>query len=116
MALTQQPHTKYPIGQIDSQHTVDNTNNTRSSDSTPKGAIELTASQVPAPGISHNFMAVERRWSDRCFPDCPIRKEKGEGGNKDKLTLYRGNLHRGAMNSMYDTQLAEEEESWDSGG
>lgn len=57
VALTQQPHTKYPIGQIDSQHIVDNANNTRSSDSTPKGAIELTASQVPAPGISQNFMA-----------------------------------------------------------
>lgn len=57
VALAQQPHTKYSIGQIDSQHVVDSTNNTRSSDPTPKGSIERTASQVPEPGIIQNFMA-----------------------------------------------------------
>lgn len=55
--LTQQPHTKYPIGQIDSQYIADATNDTTSSDSTPKCAIELAASQVSPPGISQNFMA-----------------------------------------------------------
>lgn len=67
VALTQQPHTKHLIGQIDSQHIADSTDNTRSSDSTPKGAIELTASRVPAPGISQNFMAPVNEVSHEIF-------------------------------------------------
>lgn len=57
LVLTQQPHTRHVIGQIDSQYIVDAADDAKSKDSTPKGAVELAASQVSPPGISQNFLA-----------------------------------------------------------
>ncbi|KAG5290135.1 hypothetical protein I7I48_09664 [Histoplasma ohiense] len=66
-ALTQQPHTRYEIGQIDSQYIVDAANDAPSKDSTPKGAVELAAGQVPPPGISQNFLGpVDDTRNKRC--------------------------------------------------
>ncbi|EDN07708.1 hypothetical protein I7I51_04382 [Histoplasma capsulatum] len=41
---------------IDSQYIVDAANDAPSKDSTPKGAVELAAGQVPPPRISQNFL------------------------------------------------------------
>ncbi|CRG89793.1 hypothetical protein PISL3812_06832 [Talaromyces islandicus] len=52
-----------PIGQVDSSNVVDSTTitpnqgQTTNKDFTPQGNLEIAASQVPAPGVSANFMA-----------------------------------------------------------
>lgn len=46
-----------PIGDIDSANIVDSTDGVKSSDSMPRGNIEIVASQVPTPGMSENFLA-----------------------------------------------------------
>ncbi|KAK2791103.1 hypothetical protein FQN52_005059 [Onygenales sp. PD_12] len=64
---TQRAHTRYQIGQIDSQYIADAKDNTSSRDSTPKGAVELAASRVPPPAISQDFMApVNNTTNRRC--------------------------------------------------
>jgi hypothetical protein len=55
--LTQQRHETFPIGQVYSSNIVDATDTAMTKDSTPRGNIEVAASQVPTPGISQNFMA-----------------------------------------------------------
>lgn len=54
---TQQRHETFAIGQVQSSNVVDSTNTAASKDSTPRGNIEIAASQVPTPGINQNFMA-----------------------------------------------------------
>lgn len=49
-----------PIGKVDSSNVVDSPttpNQAQTKDFTPQGNLEIAASQVPAPGISENFMA-----------------------------------------------------------
>ncbi|KAB8261535.1 hypothetical protein BDV32DRAFT_121454 [Aspergillus pseudonomiae] len=66
-SLTTQPYEMWPIGQVDSSHIVDWPNGVRATDTNPKGDIEVAASQVPAPGISQNFMApVNDTTNKRC--------------------------------------------------
>lgn len=55
--LTTQPYQTWPIGQVDSSHIADWPSGVRATDTNPIGDIELAAVQVPAPGISENFMA-----------------------------------------------------------
>lgn len=55
--FTGDPHVSWPIGQVDSFHIVDWPSGVRATDTNPKGDLELAAIQVPAPGISENFMA-----------------------------------------------------------
>ncbi|QKX58274.1 uncharacterized protein TRUGW13939_05396 [Talaromyces rugulosus] len=65
--LTQQPHTAYLIGQIDSQYLADDGNIKAGDYYTPKGAIELVASQIPPPRRSQNFLApVNDTTNKRC--------------------------------------------------
>lgn len=56
-ALTKQQHQVFAIGQVDSANIVDSTTNELSVDTTPKGNIEIAASQVQPPRISENFLA-----------------------------------------------------------
>lgn len=56
-AMTQQRHETFPIGQVYSSNIVDSVDTAMTKDSTPRGNIEIAASQVPTPGISQNFMA-----------------------------------------------------------
>lgn len=56
-ALTQRRHETFPIGQVHSSNIVDSTDTAMTKDSTPRGNVEIAASQVPTPGISQNFMA-----------------------------------------------------------
>lgn len=52
------PHDQtFPIGQVHSSDIVDSPDAAPSIDSTPRGKIELAATQIPTPGINHNFMA-----------------------------------------------------------
>lgn len=55
--LTQQHHEIFPIGQVNSANIVDFSGTAMTTDSTPRGDIEVAASQVPTPRISQNFMA-----------------------------------------------------------
>jgi hypothetical protein len=55
--LTQQRHETFAIGQVHSSNIVDSTGTAITKDSTPRGNIEVAASQVRTPGISQNFMA-----------------------------------------------------------
>lgn len=53
-----EPHDQtFPIGQIHSPDIVDSPDAAPFIDSTPRGKIELAATQVPTPGINQNFMA-----------------------------------------------------------
>jgi hypothetical protein len=53
-----EPHDQtFPIGQVHSSDVVDSPDAAPSIDSTPRGKIELAATQVPTPGINQNFMA-----------------------------------------------------------
>jgi hypothetical protein len=55
----------FPIGQIHSSHIIDAPLDAPPSiDSTPRGNIELAAAQIPAPGISQNFIAPVNDVSD----------------------------------------------------
>lgn len=56
-AMTQQRHEIFPVGQVYSSNIVDSVDTAMTKDSTPRGNIEIAASQVPTPGISQNFMA-----------------------------------------------------------
>lgn len=59
------PHDQtFPIGQVDSSDIVDSPDAAPSIDSTPRGKIELAATQIPTPGINHNFMAPVNDVSD----------------------------------------------------
>ncbi|CAI7674590.1 unnamed protein product [Penicillium palitans] len=62
------PHDQtFPIGQVDSSDIVDSPDAAPSIDSTPRGKIELAATQIPTPGINHNFMApVNDTTNKRC--------------------------------------------------
>lgn len=52
------PHDQtFPIGQVHSSDIVDSPDAAPSIDSTPRGKIELAATQIPTPGINQNFMA-----------------------------------------------------------
>ncbi|CAI7643085.1 unnamed protein product [Penicillium glandicola] len=52
------PHDQtFEIGQVQSSNIVDSPDAAPSIDSTPRGRIELAATQTPTPGISQNFMA-----------------------------------------------------------
>lgn len=55
--LTQQHHKIFPIGQVHSANIIDCLGIAMMTDFTPRGNIEVTASQVPTPWISQNFMA-----------------------------------------------------------
>ncbi|GIK07578.1 hypothetical protein Aspvir_003244 [Aspergillus viridinutans] len=55
--LTRRRYEMWPIGEVDSSHIVDWPDDIRAIHTDPKGDIEIAASQVPAPGISENFMA-----------------------------------------------------------
>ncbi|EFR01908.1 hypothetical protein MGYG_04908 [Nannizzia gypsea CBS 118893] len=64
---TQQQHTRYDIGQIDSKYIEDTTGGEIIRDSTPKGAVEVAASKIPPPRISQNFLApVNDTTNKRC--------------------------------------------------
>lgn len=53
-----EPHDqKFSIGYVHSSDIVDSPDAAPSIDSTPRGNIELAATQIPTPGISQNFMA-----------------------------------------------------------
>ncbi|CAG7935421.1 unnamed protein product [Penicillium salamii] len=66
-AMTQQRHETFPIGQVYSSNIVDSVDTAMTKDSTPRGNIEIAASQVPTPGISQNFMApVNDTTNKRC--------------------------------------------------
>lgn len=54
---SQEPHTTLLLGDIESQHIIDSTHNSRTRDDMPNGTIENVASAVRPPGISQNFMA-----------------------------------------------------------
>ncbi|CAI7571674.1 unnamed protein product [Penicillium crustosum] len=62
------PHDQtFPIGQVHSSDIVDSPDAAPSIDSTPRGKIELAATQIPTPGINHNFMApVNDTTNKRC--------------------------------------------------
>ncbi|KAI2793095.1 hypothetical protein POX_b03143 [Penicillium oxalicum] len=55
--LTQRRHETFAIGQVHSSNIIDSTDTAITKDSTPRGNIEIAASQVPTPGVSQNFMA-----------------------------------------------------------
>lgn len=57
LGMIKEPHTRHHIGQIDRQYVADTPDDIQGDDSTPRGTIELVASQVPPPRISQNFMA-----------------------------------------------------------
>lgn len=46
-----------PIGEVGVQNIADSTTTARSRNSTPRGNLEIAASQVPTPRASENFMA-----------------------------------------------------------
>ncbi|KAF4770948.1 hypothetical protein N7455_005998 [Penicillium solitum] len=51
------PHDQtFPIGQVHSSDIVDSPDAAPSIDSTPRGKIELAATQIQTPGINQNFM------------------------------------------------------------
>lgn len=58
---TQQGHCEFfPIGEVDSSHIVDAAEDavvSSSSDSEPRGELEMAAARVRTPGVSENFMA-----------------------------------------------------------
>lgn len=59
-ATTQQGHCEFfPIGEVDSSHIVDSAANDEvaSTDSEPRGDLEMAAARVRTPGVSENFMA-----------------------------------------------------------
>lgn len=56
-SMTTQTHEMWPIGQVDSSHIVDWPKETRGTDTSPRGDMEIAAAQVRPPGISENFMA-----------------------------------------------------------
>ncbi|KAL4895066.1 hypothetical protein BDV59DRAFT_174388 [Aspergillus ambiguus] len=61
------PHETYAIGQVDPAYIVDWPDGLHATHSTPQGDIEVAASQIPAPGISENFMApVNETTNRRC--------------------------------------------------
>ncbi|KAJ5765649.1 hypothetical protein N7520_005208 [Penicillium odoratum] len=55
----------FPIGEVDSGHIVDPVPGVNSSDSTPRGDIEVAAKEVPTPGISENFLAPVNNFSNK---------------------------------------------------
>ncbi|KAJ5501800.1 hypothetical protein LT330_000704 [Penicillium expansum] len=63
-----EPHDqKFSIGYVHSSDIVDSPDAAPSIDSTPRGNIELAATQIPTPGISQNFMApVNDTTNKRC--------------------------------------------------
>ncbi|KAM5494888.1 hypothetical protein MaudMau93_000186 [Microsporum audouinii] len=64
---TNQQYTRHEIGQIDSRYIVDAADDLRVIDSTPKGAVEIAASQIRPPGINENFLApVNDTTNKRC--------------------------------------------------
>lgn len=61
-ATTQQGHCEFfPIGEVDSRHIVDDAadenHEIASTDSEPRGELEMAAKRVRTPGVSENFMA-----------------------------------------------------------
>ncbi|QSS66056.1 hypothetical protein I7I51_06907 [Histoplasma capsulatum] len=67
--LTLQLYTRLAIGQIDSQHIVPDSDPQAPlvTDSSPKCAIEVAATQIPPPAISQNFLApVNNTTNRRC--------------------------------------------------
>ncbi|KAJ5934606.1 hypothetical protein N7466_004153 [Penicillium verhagenii] len=65
--LTHRRHEIFPIGQVDPSNIVDSVDEAETKDSTPRGNIEIAASQVPTPGINQNFMApVNDTTNKRC--------------------------------------------------
>lgn len=57
-ALTGTDHEIWPIGQVDSSHIVEVPDPGRIiTENTPRGNLEIAATQVRPPGISVNFMA-----------------------------------------------------------
>lgn len=57
LATIDVPYETCPIGQVDSAHIVEWPNDCQATHTEPKGDIEVAASQIPAPGVSENFMA-----------------------------------------------------------
>ncbi|BCR88852.1 uncharacterized protein ACHE_50050A [Aspergillus chevalieri] len=47
----------FPIGEVNVQHIVDSEDEVHSVDDSPRGEIEIVATQVKQPGISENFLA-----------------------------------------------------------
>ncbi|KAJ5156606.1 hypothetical protein N7492_009409 [Penicillium capsulatum] len=60
-------YTIVPVGDIDSTNIVDSTDGVKTSDSVPRGTLEVAAAQIPTPGISENFLApVNDTTNKRC--------------------------------------------------
>lgn len=57
LELTKQEYELWPIGEVDSTHFVERSNETFTTDTNPRGDLEIAATQVRPPGISQNFMA-----------------------------------------------------------
>jgi hypothetical protein len=55
--IAQQDYEMWPIGEVDSSHIADWPDDVRAIHTDPKGDMEIAACQVPAPGLSENFMA-----------------------------------------------------------
>ncbi|KAJ0415297.1 hypothetical protein BJY00DRAFT_317938 [Aspergillus carlsbadensis] len=68
LSLETQSYEVVPLGYIDSRHIVDSPPDAaRSTDDEPKGDIELAAAELPAPGVSENFIApVNETTNRRC--------------------------------------------------
>ncbi|KAK6810876.1 hypothetical protein RU639_013329 [Aspergillus parasiticus] len=56
-AKSTEPYEMWPIGEVDSAHIFDWPEGGCSIRTDPKGDLEIAAAQVPAPGISRDFMA-----------------------------------------------------------
>ncbi|KJK61349.1 hypothetical protein P875_00042401 [Aspergillus parasiticus SU-1] len=56
-AKSTEPYEMWPIGEVDSVHIFDWPEGGCSIRTDPKGDLEIAAAQVPAPGISRDFMA-----------------------------------------------------------
>ncbi|CAG8947294.1 unnamed protein product [Penicillium salamii] len=66
-AIPQRHHEILPIGKTDACNIVDSVHTAETTDVSPKGKIEIAASQIPAPGVSENFMApVNDTTNKRC--------------------------------------------------
>ncbi|KAJ5630461.1 uncharacterized protein N7484_010561 [Penicillium longicatenatum] len=56
-ADSMEKYTLFPIGDVDPANIVDPVPGPKCSDCTPRGVIEIAATEVPTPGISENFLA-----------------------------------------------------------
>ncbi|PYH37126.1 uncharacterized protein BO87DRAFT_404793 [Aspergillus neoniger CBS 115656] len=65
--FTKQRYEIFPIGEVSGANIVDSPDGPPGTDNSPKGNIEIAASQVPTPRKSENFMApVNETTNKRC--------------------------------------------------